>query len=140
MCLDGRWITITVAHNPSHLSIYNRHAAKKITFSVGVSLKATGRMGSATAWVLRVAASGCTGASGPRASRGATVCASQPRPRPSTRAPGPTGCRTATAPRHTPMEVRYNEIQCLPGTSHLPQILFPELIELSHCSLIFCFV
>lgn len=105
-CLDGRCITITVAHNPSHLSIYNRHVDKKITFSVGVSSKATGRMGSATVWELRVAASGCTGASGPRASRGDTECASQPRHPPSMRAPGLTGCRTVTAQKHTLMEVR----------------------------------
>ena len=111
MCLDGRCITITVAHNPSHLSIYNRHVDKKITFSVGVSSKATGRMESATVSELRVAASGCTGASGPRASRGVTVCDSQPRHPPSTREPGRTGCRTVTAQRRTPMEVRLDSHQ-----------------------------
>lgn len=125
MCLDGRCITITVAHNPSHLSIYNRHVDKKITFSVGVSSKATGRMESATVSGLRVAASGCTGASGPRASRGVTGCDSRPRHQPSTRAPGRTGCRTVTAQRHTLMEVRLDSENVFPEPKS-PQIHFAK--------------
>ena len=63
-------------------------------------------MGSVTGWAWRAAGSGCTAASGPRASRGGTVCGSPPPPPPSTRAPGPTGSRTGTAQRRTLTEVR----------------------------------
>ena len=76
------------------------------SISAGVTSKVTGRMVSDTGWVWRVEGSGCTGGSGPRASRVATELDNPPRLQPSTRGPGPMDCRTATDQRPTLMEVR----------------------------------
>lgn len=66
---------------------------------------ATGRRARGTGWAWRPKAGGCTGESGPMASKGGTGSARASLHRPGMREPGATGCRTATASRPTGMEV-----------------------------------
>jgi hypothetical protein len=73
--------------------------------AAGVLSRASGRMVSVTDWASRLAADGCTGASGRKASRVATACGSPLRRTHGTRARGLTDCRTATAPRPMLTEV-----------------------------------
>lgn len=77
---------------------------------VGTCIRATGRKENDTdsAWKRR--AGGFTEESGPTGSRAATESARARTPRPGTRAPGATGCRTDTAWRRTVMEVRRTEL------------------------------
>lgn len=75
------------------------------TLSADHPSRVSGKMESDTAWASRRVGGGSTEASGRRALRVATVCGRAQRLQPSTRAPGRTGCRTATARRPTLMEV-----------------------------------
>lgn len=69
-------------------------------------MRVSGRMESVTVSVLRREAVGFTAASGRKDSRVATECGRARHRRQSTRAPGPTGCRMATARKPTLTEVR----------------------------------
>lgn len=75
-------------------------------FSVDHRSRASGRTENDTVWALRRAVDGSTEASGRRDSRVAMVCGRAARRQQSTREHGRTACRTATAQRRTPTEVR----------------------------------
>lgn len=75
------------------------------TLSADHPSRVSGRMESDTAWASRRVGGGSTVASGLKALRDATVCGRAQRLQPSTKEPGRTGCRTATARRPTLMEV-----------------------------------
>jgi len=62
-------------------------------------------MGNVTDWASRCAAGGCIAASGRKASRDVTACDNPLRLTHGTKARGPTGCRTAMAPRRMLTEV-----------------------------------
>ena len=81
--------------------------SKIFLFSAAVSTRVTGKMVRDTVLAWRVEESGCIEESGPRASREDMEWDSQHQHQPSTREPGPMVCKMDTAPKHTPMEVKY---------------------------------
>ncbi|XP_047987020.1 translation initiation factor IF-2-like isoform X2 [Leguminivora glycinivorella] len=78
----------------------------------GVRSRGNGRTASGTGWAWRRGGGGCTAASGRRATRAGTAYARAPPATPSTRAPGPTGCRTDTALRLTLMAEHTKDNGC----------------------------
>ena len=73
--------------------------------AVGARSRASGRMANVTDSASRCAAGGCTAASGRKASRDVTAYDNPLRLTHGTKARGPTGCRTAMAPRRMLTEV-----------------------------------
>merc|ERR1719348_2013951 len=88
-----------------------------------VSTRATGRTGRGTDWALKAEEGGSTGESGPRASRAGMEFASQRPLRRSTKALGPTACRTGMAQKHMQMaaHTRVSGYEgCVTGTEYAP--------------------